>query len=203
LAAHEVQEGGTYYILPTTSYGLYRYQIHDLVRVTGFYNKTPLIEFLSKGALFSNLTGEKLSEYHVTQSMAVVLRELDLTVTAYTVAPCWPSENADFEQPYYGLFLEQGDGVDPGEAERIAQALEARLRAVNDEYASKRDSLRLGTLRVEWLRAGFWREWDRERLKMTGGVVEQYKRPCLLSDSSFHKRAQEGHAIASSIEGTS
>src|SRR6202030_1542603 len=81
LAAHEVEEGKTYYILPTTSYGLYRYQIHDLVRVTGFYNKTPLVEFLSKGALFSNLTGEKISEHHVTQSMAVVLRDLDLSVT--------------------------------------------------------------------------------------------------------------------------
>src|SRR5439155_1410029 len=52
LTAEEVQEGKTYYILPTTSYGLYRYHISDLVRVTGFHNRTPLIEFLSKGAHF-------------------------------------------------------------------------------------------------------------------------------------------------------
>ena len=36
--------------------------------------------------------------------MAEVLRELDLTLTAYSLAPCW-----DDEQPYYGLFVERGD----------------------------------------------------------------------------------------------
>jgi hypothetical protein len=184
LAAHEVQEGGIYYLLPTTSYGLYRYHIHDLVRVRGFYNRTPLVEFLSKGALFSNLTGEKVSEHHVTQSMAVVLRQLDLTVSAYTVAPCWPSGDGDFEQPYYGLFIERGELADAASGQ-LAEQLEMRLRAVNDEYASKRDSLRLGALRVEWLRPGFWREWDLERLKKTGGTLDQYKRPCLISDPTF------------------
>ncbi len=194
LAAHEVQEGGTYYLLPTTSYGLYRYQIHDLVRVTGFYNKTPLVEFLSKGALFSNVTGEKISEYHVTQSMAAVLRELDLTVTAYSVAPCWPDGDGDFAQPYYGLFLETGDLGDPAHGSRLAERLEARLRLVNDEYAAKRDSLRLGALRVEWLRPGFWREWDRERLKKTGGVLDQYKRPCLIADPDFSRQIHRTRA---------
>src|SRR5262249_12095216 len=63
LAAHELEEGGKYFILPTTAFGLYRYHISDLVRVTGFYNRTPLLEFLSKGSHFANLTGEKLSEY--------------------------------------------------------------------------------------------------------------------------------------------
>src|SRR6185312_14711332 len=91
LGAHELKEGATYYILLTTAFGLYRYHIHDLVRVAGFHNGTPLIEFLSKGTHFANLTGEKLSEYHVTQSMSEVLHELDVTLTAYSLAPCWPN----------------------------------------------------------------------------------------------------------------
>ena len=62
------------------------------MRVTGFHNQTPLIEFLSKGAHFANITGEKLSEYHVTQSMGDVLRDLDLNLTSYSVAPCWPDD---------------------------------------------------------------------------------------------------------------
>src|SRR5436309_148796 len=108
LAAHELKEGEKYYILPTTAFGLYRYHIHDLVRVTGFYNQTPLVEFLSKGAHFGNITGEKLSEYHVTQSMQEVLQALDLPLTSYTLAPCW-----DDETPYYGLFVERGDFLSP------------------------------------------------------------------------------------------
>jgi hypothetical protein len=176
LGAHELQEGRTYYILPTTAYGLYRYHIHDLVRCAGFFNRTPLIEFLSKGSLFSSVTGEKLSEYHVTGAMAAALRRLDLTVTAYSVAPCW-----DGDQPYYGLFIERGE-VPEVEAAKLAAGLDDELKRLNDEYRSKRDSLRLGPVRVEWLPPGFWPQWDRARLARAGGSAEQYKRPCLLAD---------------------
>ncbi len=184
LAAHEVQEGGRYFILLTTSYGLYRYHIHDLVRVTGFHNRTPLIEFLSKGSHFSNLTGEKLSEYQVTHAMAEVLAELSLTLNTYSVAPCWNDE-----QPYYGLFLERGDLPDAMAGERLAARLDARLRETNVEYAAKRDSLRLGALRLELVRNGFWAQWDRERLKRNGGTMEQYKHPCLINDLQFRASA--------------
>jgi hypothetical protein len=30
-----------------------------------------------------------------------------------------------------------------------------------------------------------WHEWDRQRLARTGGTPEQYKHPCLISDTSF------------------
>jgi hypothetical protein len=194
LAADEVREGHNYYILPTTAYGLYRYDIHDLVRVTGFHNRTPLLEFLSKGAHFSSVTGEKLSEYHVTQSMVRALRELDLMLTSYSLAPCWEDET-----PYYGLFVERGDLADAEAGRRLTERLDALLKECNIEYASKRDSLRLGALRLELLEAGAWREWDRERLKRTGGSLEQYKHPCLIADASFAvgiRQKQEPLAVA-------
>jgi hypothetical protein len=184
LGAHELREGGRYFILLTTSYGLYRYHIHDLVRVAGFHNRTPRIEFLSKGSHFSNLTGEKLSEYQVTHAMAEVLAELALALNHYGVAPCW-----DDERPYYGLFLERGDLPDAASGERLAARLDERLRETNVEYASKRSSLRLGALRLELVRDGFWARWDRERLKRSGGTVEQYKHPCLINDLQFRAAA--------------
>jgi hypothetical protein len=180
LLAHELKEGAQYYILPTTTFGLYRYHIHDLVRVTGFYNQTPLIEFLSKGSHFANITGEKLSEYHVTQAMEQVLRDMDLSLTSYSLAPCW-----DDEMPYYGLFVEQGDFMNSAQAVQLARALDQRLEESNVEYSSKRGSRRLGAIRLEMLADGAWHEWDRQRLARTGGTPEQYKHPCLISDTSF------------------
>jgi hypothetical protein len=180
LAAHEVKEGEKYYILPTTAFGLYRYDIHDLVRVTGFYNQTPLVEFLSKGAHFANVTGEKLSEYHVTQSMEEALRVLDLTLTSYSLAPCW-----DDAAPYYGLFVERGDFIDLQQARNLAADLDRRLAIHNVEYASKRESRRLGAIRLELLPDGTWHKWDQQRLTRSGGTVEQYKHPCLIPDISF------------------
>jgi hypothetical protein len=182
LAAHEVEEGKAYYILPTTAFGLYRYHIHDLVRVTGFYHRTPLVEFLSKGAHFANITGEKLSEYHVAGAMKDALKELNLTVTSYSLAPCW-----DDEQPYYGLFVERGDLRERGQVHALAEALERRLAEVNIEYATKRESRRLGAVRVQLLPDRAWAEWDRQRLARTGGSLEQYKHPCLISDPKFRE----------------
>ncbi|HEY7422853.1 MAG TPA: GH3 auxin-responsive promoter family protein [Gemmataceae bacterium] len=201
LGAHELKEGATYYILLTTAFGLYRYHIHDLVRVAGFHNGTPLIEFLSKGAHFANLTGEKLSEYHVTLSMVEALHELNLTLTAYSLAPCWPNNESapaaagDFEQPYYGLFVEQGDVPDLAVGHRLAEQLDTRLQQVNSEYASKRASQRLGAVRLEVVQTGFWPRWDRARLQHTGGTLEQYKHPCLINDLDFRGRISKERVL--------
>jgi hypothetical protein len=180
--ADEVQEGKNYYILLTTAYGLYRYHIHDLVRVTGFFNRTPLLEFLSKGAHFANVTGEKVSEYQVTHAMGEVLHELDLSLTAYTLAPCW-----DEERPYYSLFVERGDLANGEQGLRLVELLDRRLQEVNIEYASKRDSARLGPIQLELLPNGAWSQWDRQRLARTGGTAEQYKHPCLSGDLEFRR----------------
>jgi hypothetical protein len=182
LLAHELKEGESYFILPTTAFGLYRYNIHDVVRVTGFHNRTPLIEFLNKGAYFSNLTGEKLSEYHVTNAMSSVLNVLNGSLTAYSLAPCW-----DDETPYYGLFVERTDLTAPEQGQRIAVLLDRQLGEENIEYRSKRDSLRLAPVRLELLPGGAWARWDRERLVRSGGTLEQYKHPCLINDVNFRK----------------
>jgi hypothetical protein len=194
LAAHELQEGEKYFILLTTWFGLYRYNIHDLVRVTGFYKKTPIVEFLNKGALFANITGEKLSEYHVTRSMSDALRDLDMSLTGYSLVPCW-----DDEQPYYGLFVERGDFRDRDQALHLAGELDRRLGDINMEYASKRESRRLGPVRVDLIRTGAWQEWDRQRLLQTGGNVDQYKHPCLITDTHFREsmRVEQELSMAS------
>ncbi|MBI1832441.1 MAG: GH3 auxin-responsive promoter family protein [Planctomycetes bacterium] len=180
LAAHELQEGKSYYILMTTAYGLYRYNIFDVVRCTGFFNKTPLVEFLSKGAHFANITGEKVSEHQVTAAMAEVLREMNLNLTAFSVAPCW-----DDEMPYYGLFIEGPDLANREQAIHLTRLMEERLARINIEYASKRESQRLGPMRLFLLPAQFWQQWDRQRLARTGGALDQYKHPCLIADAKF------------------
>lgn len=183
LLPHELVEGRNYFILFTTSYGLYRYDIHDVVRCTGFFNKTPMLQFLNKGSYFSNLTGEKISEYQITGSMAEILRELDHTLNIYSIAPVWSDE-----QPFYGLFVEAGDVPGTDVANRLASLLETKLRKINIEYDSKRESLRLGPIKPFILKPGTWQTWDRERLKKTGGTLEQYKHPCLINDLEFKSR---------------
>lgn len=180
LGAHELQEGGQYFIVPTTKAGLYRYQISDLIRVTGFFHHTPMIEFLGKGSRFANLTGEKLSEHHVTQAVDRLVQTIPQPLTAYALAPCW-----DEVQPYYGLFLEEQDALNPALLKRFVTALDLALGENNIEYEAKRTSGRLGPVRVHLLPAGAWAKWDRDRVAKTGGSPEQYKHPCLIGDMNF------------------
>ena len=194
LGAHELQEGRNYYILLTTSYGLYRYHIYDVVRCVGHHNGTPLVEFLSKGSLFSNLTGEKVSEYHVSAAMTDVLRNLDMNLTAYSLAPCWNDE-----QPYYGLFVERGDVNGLEQSVKLIEELEKRLCDINIEYASKRESRRLGPVRLQIIATGAWQIWDRQRLARTGGTLEQYKHPGLISDPKFRESMMVEEEVASAV----
>ena len=182
LGAHELVEAKSYFILPTTAYGLYRYHISDLVRVTGFFGKTPLVEFLGKGHRFANLTGEKLSEYHVTKAMDAVAQRVPQPVTAYSVAPVW-----DDRQPYYAIFLEEPDAADESRLKHFLREFDAQLGLENVEYAAKRESERLGALRAALIPAGTWAKWDRDRLAQTGGSPEQYKHPCLIGDLKFRE----------------
>ena len=188
LLAHELEQGQDYFILLTTDYGLYRYDIRDVVRCTGFMGKTPLLEFLNKGAYFSSMTGEKLSEHHVTRSIDKVLEELGITLSTYSVAPVW-----DDRLPGYGLYVERSAFNDLEVAGKCCQRLESLLCQTNVEYEAKRLSARLAPLRLVWLKPGAWQSWDRERLAKTRGAAEQYKHPCLINAVDFRETmAREG-----------
>jgi hypothetical protein len=182
LGAHELKLGGTYYILPTTQAGLYRYHISDVVRVTGFLGRTPKIEFLSKGSRFANLTGEKLSEHHVTRAFDKASAAAGYHLqAAYSVAPVW-----DDRLPYYGLYVERGDANPPA---GFLDAFDRELGTNNIEYASKRQSGRLGPVQLRVLVPGYWENWDRIAVAARGGSPEQYKHPCLIGDLDFEKKA--------------
>jgi len=170
---HELKDGQSYYIVPTTQAGLYRYQISDLVCVRGYYGNTPMVEFLGKGHRICNITGEKLSEHQVTQAMNQILQEYGFNLSTFSLAPI-----RDDQLPRYGLYLEQQDQF-PQDA---LTALDERLCQLNVEYAAKRHSERLGPLRLVKLETGFWAKWDQERLRKTGGSPEQYKHPVLITD---------------------
>src|SRR5262249_10138494 len=147
------------------------------------HNRTPLVEFLSKGAHFSSLTGEKLSEYQVTRAVEQVTQELGTSLTTYSLAPCW-----DDEVPYYGLFVERSDLANFDQARRLAEGVDERLARLNSEYACKRETRRLAAVRLALLPTGAWQRWDLELLARTGGSAEQYKHPCLIPDLGFRDR---------------
>lgn len=174
--AGELIEGRNYFILLTTAGGLYRYQIHDLIRCVGFHGRAPLIEFLNKGAHFSSLSGEKLSEFQVVAALNDAQRILGLRLGSFLVLPCWD------DPPYYTLLVEETDVAAGPPSEQLAAEVEAALQRQNVEYENRRSTLRLGPIRLNRLVRGSWTQFQRRRLAQSGGTVEQYKQPHLMPD---------------------
>ncbi len=174
--ASDLIEGQNYFILLTTAGGLYRYNIHDLVRCVGFEGQTPLIEFLNKGAHFSSLTGEKLSEFQVVTAVRAAQQSAGVPLKSFLLLPTWG------EPPYYSLLVEADDIPHKAAADKLAAHVEAQLTHLNVEYENKRSTLRLGPIHTRLIASGSWSAFQRRRLEASGGTVEQYKQPCLMPD---------------------
>jgi hypothetical protein len=179
LEAHELVEGEDYYIVLTTSGGLYRYDIHDVVRCVGYEGQAPLVEFLNKGRSFSSLTGEKLSEHQAIRAVKASFDELQLPLRSFTLAPIME------DKPRYLLLLEAQ--ADRGHSVELAEHVQANLMRINEEYRSKCSSGRLLPIRVREVPDGTWDAMRREHTCERGNF-EEYKHPCLVGDLRFLDR---------------
>jgi hypothetical protein len=146
LTLDQLEAGTRYYILVTTASGLYRYFMNDLVEVTGFFHRTPLLRFVQKGKGVTNLTGEKLYEAQIIEAMKHAGSTRGLISPFFLMI-------ADEERCSYQLFVEAPSDR-PVDREIVAAAVDRRLGELNIEYHAKRESGRLGPLSVVWLRPG-------------------------------------------------
>ncbi|MGA8220364.1 MAG: GH3 auxin-responsive promoter family protein [Candidatus Acidiferrales bacterium] len=149
---HELEANHEYSVQLTTGGGLYRYQLGDRVRVTGFAGQIPLLEFIGKEDGTSDLCGEKLNPAFVGSILAELLEERAFVSDFVMLAP---SRRAGLR---YVLFL-QGEIVRPN----LAGVLDDRL-ARNPHYAYCR---RLGQLAAPQI------------FQIAGGAAECYLQRCV------------------------
>ncbi|HXG50211.1 MAG TPA: GH3 auxin-responsive promoter family protein [candidate division Zixibacteria bacterium] len=172
LDCSELEEGQVYYVVLTTAGGLYRYDINDLVRVAGFYNRTPLIEFVRKGRDVTSITGEKLHVNQVIEAMAQAQSAAGIAVRHFRA---W----ADVERSRYAFCVEPvGAAPDTERLSQLLDALDAALQLANIEYREKRASRRLGEPVLCLMKAG-WFERRSEAALHRGARDVQFKAPLL------------------------
>lgn len=168
LTCDELKPGENYYVILTTPGGLYRYDINDVVRVTGFFQRTPSIEFVRKGRDVTSITGEKL---HVNQ----VIRAMELAQAAAGVVPHHYRAWADVAQSRYA-FMVEFNGASPDETalKQLLAALDANLSDLNIEYAQKRASDRLKAPVLCVMQPGWFEAKSRNAIQQSGRDT-QYK----------------------------
>lgn len=129
LLAHELEVGKLYEIVVTSLSGLYRYRIKDVIRVTGFIGKNPLIQFAYRKEQLINITGVKLTIEHITTAIKNFEKELGLRISDYSLYT-----DTDFAPWRIVAFMEFDEEIPEGNENLIRETLDYELTKVNAEY---------------------------------------------------------------------
>lgn len=146
LLANELKINQKYYMIITNHCALYRYFIDDIVIVTSFEKSTPVLKFLQKGKYFSSITGEKISEWEVVDSLQKSLKNNFSNVETFFAIPIMS------EKPYYKYYIEFKKDISKNKIKLLEEKLERNMQKVNIEYKEKRQSLRLNKIKISKLK---------------------------------------------------
>ncbi len=166
----EVEAGREYVVVLSNTTGLIRYRLDDVVRVRGWVAQAPLLEFLYRWGRVASVAGEKLTENQAATAVKAAAERLGVAAFEFLLAPWWG------EPPFYVLTCRGPLDADIGEA------VDAALAEQNEEYASRRKSMRLGGLRIVPLSGPEWADVVAALDGKRRGPAEQFKRPQLLTD---------------------
>jgi hypothetical protein len=183
LTADELESNHEYFIYFTTSAGLYRYDINDVVRVVDFYRQTPVVQFVRKGQGMTNITGEKLTESQVTGALVDVVDRQGFDVQHFTACVEWG------EPPRYAFYAELGESMTSERSAQLAAAIDRSLSSRNIEYEAKRESQRLGAPVVKRVAPGTYQKLRQTRVA-EGAPEAQVKIPQLSTDMEFGKNLE-------------
>lgn len=168
--AWELEEGRTYRLVVSTEAGLLRYDMGDLVRVTGFAGRTPRLVFVGRAAAELSAVGERVTE---AQLLAATARAAP---GATHVSACIVWE----EVPHLRVAL----GLPEGSAAPSAAAFDRALAEVNVEYADRREGGRYAPPACIALPESAWERWRDARVA-AGAPEAQVKEPVVLDGPAF------------------
>ena len=125
----QVEVGKTYELIITNLNGFYRYRMSDAVKVTGYKNKTPLVQFMFRVNKTISVALEKTTEQALEQTVNRAADELGFYLSDYSVYPDGDSEPGRY------IFLiepdEKGVGVD---TETLRKCIYKHLCEANPRY---------------------------------------------------------------------
>ena len=103
--AWQLENGRIYSVIITTGSGFCRYQLHDRIKVSGFFEEAPLIEFLGRDNIVSDMTGEKLHISHIDKMIAELDRKFNISAKFAAVIPKAKAEINAGAVGYYKLYI--------------------------------------------------------------------------------------------------
>ena len=169
LTLDQLEEGKEYEIVVTNFSGLYRYKIEDVIRITGFYNNTPKMEFLYRNNLAMNIANEKTTTQMVDWAAGKVQEKLGISFKGYSFYG-----DTDSAIVRYMLLAEPDGDISEDMIPEIEKTLDEFLNESNEKYFKYRRWNMIDMPKVCLLKKDTYSDY-REMLKKQGKVLNQIK----------------------------
>lgn len=180
IGLEEVELGKEYEIILTSFAGLYRYRLGDVVRVAGFYNTTPQLQFVRRSNLLLNINIDKNTEKDLqvaVEEAAKLVSEEKLEVVDFT---SYADRSTD--PAHYVIFWELSGEAPEDILSQCCNCLDASF--LDAGYMSSRKVNSIGPLELRVLRRGTFHKVMTHYLDL-GAAVSQYKTPRCVSPSNL------------------
>lgn len=175
LLMEEVKEGQNYELVVTNASGLFRYRIGDIVKVVGFHNQCPVVEFQYRRGQMLSVRGEKVSE-------ALFLDALRKAVSQWPGAQlvdycCAESgimgDSIGGSDPHYQVFIELKGVRNLTEEQRYK--LDICLQQDSAVYKSFRIKGSIGPMRVQLVAEGAFKELRKQMMAFSNTSPNTFK----------------------------
>lgn len=142
----QLEVGREYELIVTNLSGFYRYRIGDVVRVTGFHNKCPMIVFSYRKNQLVSMYGEKVTEAVMQSSVEKLSSESGTRIFEYSVYP-----DTDSDPGRYIVILESDEEIGPDRWQSYSDTLNRILCEAHDSYRAKMDNKIMLPLEVRFV----------------------------------------------------
>lgn len=168
----EVETGRNYAMVISTSSGLWRYIIGDMIRFTEVNPYKFIITGRTKS--FINAFGEELIVDNAEKGLAEACRRTGAEVLEYTAAPVFMDNNGKCRHQWVVEFSREPENI-----AEFARILDENLQQINSDYEAKRyKNITLQPLELIKARPSVFNDW----LKQKGKLGGQHKVPRLCNN---------------------
>ena len=178
MGIEELEVGEDYEIVVTNLSGFYRYRLQDVVRVTGYYNETPMIKFLYRKNQLLSIAGEKTNEEALRWAVDNFSGQIGLDISDYSIYA-----DPDATPCRYTVIMEPARIVEADEIPRFHALMEQLLMQANPIYGDLVRNGSLGELELVFVQQQTYRLY-RDMMIMKGASPNQLK-PVRVIDTEF------------------
>ncbi|CAA6665885.1 unnamed protein product [Spirodela intermedia] len=179
IGLEEIDLGKEYEIIITDFAGLYRYRLGDVVRVGGFHNSTPELQFVCRRGLVLNVNIDKNTE----RDLQLAVEEASKLVATENLELIDFSSCVDrsAEPGHYVIFWELSGEARESVLHSCADCLDRSF--VESGYITSRKTKGIGPLELRIVRQGTFRKVLEHYINQ-GASMSQFKNPRYVSPSN-------------------